>query len=171
MRQKLYEFLKEYDGEIKIGADGGSSFYYCGTTADLMENMLTYEGLLHKYAEDRVKAAKKNLADVARKNPTPLDYIIKYPDGDAEGFLHFVNMWLKEYKIKTKTLKDAQERLKNYKTMLMREVMAVRDATAYDTGKIVILDGYETGAYWTQDEVTDSRMKFKADTEVEDEKE
>lgn len=161
MSQKFYKYLKDYEGKIKVGASGGSSFYYVGDTEDLRANIVDYENKLKEYAEERVKNAKRNLAAVARANPTPLDYVRKFPDGDAQGFLKYVNQWLNEYRTKTRTLEDAQENLKNYTTMLMREVVKEYDATAYDTGKIVLLEGSENGAYWTSDEVKDSPMAFK----------
>lgn len=155
---KLHEFLETAD-KVKIGADDGSSFFYIGDAATLLEHADRFSSQLWKYVNHRVKNAAENLRMHEKSNPTPLDYAKKYRDGDAQGYVLYVNQWLKEYRAKVRYLESKSDYVKHFVPLFDREVISTKQAEPFDSDyAIVIIEGDEVGALWTSDE--GEGMKF-----------
>ena len=166
---RLKTLLKEIDDgnpvKVKIGTQDGSGFFYCGTTADLLENEVEYEIKLKSFLRKGVARAKISLDEVERNEPTPLRYMRENPSGDVDGYRRFIAMWMARYKVKRDTFDTRNNYLINCVPLMNRDVVDVRDATAYDEDtKVIIITGNEYGAYWTFDEVT-IPMQFIGDKE------
>lgn len=158
---KLEDYVFENEGDVKIGTDGGTNFFYIGTCEDLLNNKEKYEKLFKDRARWSLGRAYDAVEKMKRNQPTPLDFAEKH-EGGVEDYLKYINLWLEEYRRKVSTLKTRQERMDDYKPLFGRKIVREREAEVYDAGyKILIIEGIESGAYWTTDEVDESeRMKF-----------
>lgn len=155
---KLHEFLLTAD-KVKIGADDGSSFFYIGDAATLLEHEEYFASQLWRYVKNRVRNAAESVRLHEKNNPTPLDYAKKYRDGDAQGFMLYVNQWLKDYRRKVRYLEASTDYVKQFVPLFDREVISTKKAEPFDSEfTIVIIAGDEVGALWTADE--GEGMKF-----------
>lgn len=120
-----------HDTPIKLGAEDGSGFFYCGTIRDLMNKLEDYNEILYNRYE-RICQMQNG-------------YI---PDGVTK------EMWQNELERRQRRLEWLQDAHLHYIHLGDREVLRDYNATGYDEGAIiVIVEGYENGAYWTLDEV------------------
>ena len=137
----LFDLFDMYihDTAIKLGSKDGSGFFYCGTIRDLMNKCGTYDEILYNREAHLIKRCQERIRQM-ENGPVP-----EHMDKDQFDA---------ELERRRARLAWLQESHKNYIHLADREVIQDYDATGFDEGAIiVIIEGYENGAYWTLDEV------------------
>ena len=128
-----------HDTPIKLGAEEGSGFFYCGTIRDLMNKLEDYNDILYNHEEHLINRCYERICQMQN------GYI---PDGVSK------EMWQNELERRQRRLEWLQDAHLHYIHLGDREVIQDYNATGFDEGSIiVIIEGYENGAYWTLDEV------------------
>lgn len=129
----------DHETPIKLGSKSGSGFFYCGTAGDLFLKLEDYNEILYNREEHLIKRCEERVHQM-ENGPVP-EYMAK-EQFDAE---------LERRRDRLAWLQDSH---RNYIHLADREVIQDYDATGFDEGAIiVIIEGYENGAYWTLDEV------------------
>ena len=139
----LGEFLKQYDVDhlIKLGSVDGSGFFYCGTTDDILAHLAAYDCLLYGREVHLIRRCIERINQMEAAGPQSED-----PNS--------VETWEHEVQRRKERLAWLRNNHEHYIHLGDREVVEFYDATGYDEGSvIVIISGYENGAYWTLDEV------------------
>lgn len=148
--------IKKNHGKIKVGSNKGSAFFYIGDTEDLIAHIEGYEAMVWQHNNDRQKRAKDSYYRTMDNFPTPLSYIRQNPHGDAEGMLTTINAWFDDYRRRKRIYEDWVSKMREYVSLMNRQVISTQDATGYDEGyKIIIVEGKEHGSWWTADEATE----------------
>lgn len=164
MNKKLWNAIKNYDGQVKVGARDGSGYFYMGTGDDLRTHLDKYEEMLRRYEADRVTKARDRVEFMKSHQPDALSFVTKFEDGTSDMFLQYLDEWLNEYRRRLARQRLAEEDYRQRKRLADRQVVKEYTATNFDEGaKILIIDGGAYGAYWTFDEVAEP-MKFAAET-------
>lgn len=142
--------------EIKIGAENGSSYFYAGTVADIIENGPLYSRKLLNYAKLLSTNASADLEQTLRNPPTLQRYALiqikaQSPDYTYDGFKAMASIWLKTVRkrIENKTRRERQYR--EYVDLFSRTVHKSFDADAIagEDATVIIVEGFEYGQYWT----------------------
>ena len=137
------EFLEKQDMArmMKLGSLDGSGFYYCGTVGDILSRMETYNRILYGREVHLISRCIERINQMEAAGPMSVDPNI-------------VGQWRHEVERRKNRLEWLWHNHAHYISLADREVVEHYDATGYDEGAvIVILEGYENGAYWTLDEV------------------
>lgn len=162
----VYRALKEMAAEqrVKIGADGGSCFFYCGTAGEFLSNI---EKFSHDCYMDAVLKNRESLAamrDTIRKAPTLESWALnevneKKPVLTSEQYLGAVDAWLRGVQAKSTTWHNMADKLEKFQPISERDVVYVSDCdpVADEAGiKILVMTGFENGEYWTFHEAQDN---------------
>lgn len=161
---KLKEALENHRGEkVKIGA--ASSFIFCGMAEDAFE-------VLDRMSMERLEELFKMLKDTTRKN----EIFDRFWDAKTESFLRSVKSdarskrwdelktadrmkWAvkecdrKKQHDRTRTahlLESLPEQIQKFKGFVERRVR--EEYESIEGGTIILIEGQETGAYWTYEE-------------------
>ena len=161
---------KKKTGKIRLGSNHGSGYFYCGTVEDLLNYREDYQDRVYERAKFLKAKAIANFEVCSRNEPTPLAFYRRNNDGTGEDYIKFVNQWLNEMRRKAKSVERRAEYVKNYIPLFDRDVEKTYDATAYDDDTTcVIIEGRETGAYWTIEEAEQAGFPMKFAENVSDE--
>ena len=154
-RQKLWTAIKSYNGRIKLGSAPGSGYFYLGDGMDLRVNIDRYDKILCDYEGDRVRRARQNFEFLRANQPDFVSFAEKYPDGDAETYMRYVDEWLNEYRRRKNKYKQLEEDYVNRKHLKDRIVVKNYSDNTFDSdAKSILIDtGNIYGAYWTFDEL------------------
>lgn len=175
-KPSLAEVLKNARGrEIKLGADLGSGFFFCGSCELLKKREEDYDRELRTAAKNAAATAKKS-RDFAVENPPSLSSFIlaellhDNPNPTVESYTKSLTIWMKECVKRGETYKAAKERYDNYESLMSREVVRCTESDpAVDENKlIVIVRGYERGKYWLYDEAKGAPLGLMGDIDEEE---
>lgn len=181
-----------HDRILKIGAESGTSFFFIGTKKEFVMNIDKYSEALKKDAEEKKKKARMSL-DSYLKKPVDLESYVRenmnrerqkgLKDFDADGIKKWFNFdsfmdWLEnklnQCKAKyTSYIKRCVE-VEEFVPLDLRKVVDMRDADELIEpygATIIILTGYENGAYWTSDETNGIPLSVSVDEGRPDEQE
>lgn len=167
---------------IKIGAENGTSFFYCGTIEDLLFKIDDYSLICRQNARKEVAEANNRLSRLIN-NPPTIERFVKrelrkpIPAVSIENYNLYVEMYLKIINRTLNSIDTKKFRLSTFEPLDKREVIEVREADpAVDEDVIIlIVSGYEVGSYWTTDECDENtNISFQndyidQDTEDDDE--
>ena len=160
-------WVKKNPGKIKVGAKGGTNFFYIGTSEDFLDHVEGYEELIWDYNNARMRGAKARLFTTSQNFPTPETYIKRNPKAKSTDFLKALDQWFNDYRRRKAIYEEWADRMRSYTALQNRKVVESYKATGLDEDyTIVIVEGAERGSYWTADEVT-SPMNF---SEIKEEK-
>lgn len=170
-----------HDRILKIGAESGTSFFFVGTKKDFVMNIDKYSEALRKDAEEKKKKAKMAL-DSYLKKPVGIEVYIRENMNreQQKGFdLDSIKSWFswesyiewlegKLDKCKTKYASYVKRcvEAKEFAPLNLRKVIEVRDADEIiepSGATIIIITGYENGAYWTSDETNGIPLSVSVD--------
>jgi len=187
----LREYLTEKDDGtlIKVGANDGSSFFYCGTAGEFLANIEAIdEGLRDKtknamkvlrreflksmqgfsYSENGETMAARN---AETKTETTAENDMSFTawteqkiKESTEGLRRAYNEWLAGVGQKQADAIAAEKLMREEKSVLEREVITVFAADAIVEPELtlcVLIFGWENGQYWTMDEVKAEKAKSK----------
>ena len=123
-------------GKVKIGANNGSGFIWCGTVKDDIWSILDDE------TKKSYKSLKTDLKQAEKRVKSQIDYVKrvkpKYKESEKDRLKQLVEI---RY-----MLKDFYE---NFKPLQDREVVEIYDSV-YEYGvDIIIIKGNERGKWWT----------------------
>lgn len=141
-------------GNIKLGANNGSGFVFCGDVSNI-----DVEQLDHIVIDHLCKAKKNAQIRVKRLKHKPIDYIDyeqycarKRLRPSESGYKLWLQNHTKEIKAARKSVRACNERLRNYSTIKDRPIVEVYESFTEENTKIVIFDGHERGFAWTTEE-------------------
>lgn len=141
-------------GKIKLGANRGSGFVFCGDVSKI-----DIEQLDHIIIDCLHKAKNNAQSRVKRLKNKPIDYIDyehfcnrKKLEPSENGYKVWLQSHSKEIKTARKSVRTYNERIRNYSTIKDRPIVEVYDSFTEDNTKIVIFDGREHGFAWTTEE-------------------
>ena len=155
---ELYSYAPET--VIKVGATDGSAFFYVGTAEDFIENVEYYTFLLkegwartYNRCNEAVKTAIKNY-------PTIADYMSDQrkqtkPDFTLEGYNKCLAAWMKKIGRMHSAEQKMLEKKNSFCDLKWREIVYTKDsdpAADVEGSKVVVINGYEFGSYWTTEE-------------------
>lgn len=160
---RLYDALMENPGTVKIGTEDGATFFYCGTSEDLLENETHYSIRFSKFTQNKLTNAERELTAKLEAEPSRRKYVVLGVDDrpTEEGFRGWCEIWFAGVRKAKNRVEKWQERIRTFVNLFQREVVDVRKATAYETDcTIIVIQGYEPGAFWTTDEANGCEMRF-----------
>jgi hypothetical protein len=163
---------------IKIGAQNGSGYFYCGTAAHLLQHLDEYNEKTKAFFAEYAESAKKELDDIQRRTPEPprdwlavanrkavevVDGIIERArSGDSTGADKRIMKYFDEcskYTAKAARVnakaKRAQKLLDEYVPLNERTVVEQFYASSIaepSSVTVIMISGCEGGKYWTTDE-------------------
>lgn len=175
------EALEKYkpNTKIKIGADDGTGFFYVGTVGDIVDGMSKFEKIDHAYYKNRLKSARQEFASEVNRDVSIMAYAknvfnrvnanksIGNPFSE-EDYQRFVAHHFKLLNAKYKTKLEEEEANNNYIPLSRRTVSGTFKAAkpVDDNVTVIMVSGYEKGAYWTYDEAESApSMKFAGNNE------
>lgn len=141
--KNLVDVLSELDGDriVKIGAKGGTSFFYCGDVETFLEN-------IEEYSNDCYTIAKR-MRDRAWIHLEP--YLEKPSKATNQNY----SMWLEELSKRARAAYITNLRFSEFKPLVNRDILEsfVASKAADDERPLVFtIEGYERGKYWTIDD-------------------
>lgn len=129
----LKNALKQYRGQmVKIGAENGSAFFYCGTAPD-EEYMAQFSD---RYYLRSSRLLKKRNGQIVR-----LEALEKPATAQMQRL-----KWFRCSREKAKTYLD------HFVDMLDREVLECFGSVLEDEGTVILVSGTEQGKYWVVNE-------------------
>lgn len=155
---ELYSYAPET--VIKVGATDGSAFFYVGTAEDFRENADYYSFLLHEEWKKTDKRCSEAVKTAVKNYPTLAVYVADQlknakPDLTVDGYIKCVNAWLKKIGRMHAAELKMHEKLDSFEELKYRNIVYTKDsdpAADVEGSKIVVINGYEFGSYWTTDE-------------------
>ena len=153
------------DQKIKIGAKGGTSFFYIGTAEDFVDNIWPYTTAAREWNNGNCARAENLLRQALGKDHSPRDYCEKilldplsYPT--MQGYQSYVENYFANIATQKKYYERALKSKNCFRPLYEREVLEERKADADPGYLILIITGMESGIYWTSDEVTPPSLTF-----------
>lgn len=143
--------------KIKIGSNGGSSWFYMGTPEDFEWNLLGKNQLMEAMWRKRVQLAKENL-DLTIKGVCSMESYIRQalkhtdPDLSLKGYNAFVEHSFRRILAENRRVQKLEYILETVKPFQNRDVVEVfQQDPAVDTDYICIrIEGYENGVFWME---------------------
>lgn len=180
----LKEALKHIDENVKIGAKGGSSYFYCGDAKVLKGNLHFVNGCVKKATEKRFEAAEARVRALIRnENIGMAGYLKHCAKGlekiedfapTMEGFMEYLAAHM-EKTIKTaKAVAPHREKVEQYKSLGDRQVLEAYMSVTEMNTVCVLIEGRENGWFWDADEcseaweVVDGKLKSIKGAKLED---
>ena len=172
----LMDALKGLDKEqrIKVGATGGSGYFYCGTVEDFTENIASYNDTLNAYAKARVQRAESELAKHIAAYPTIAKWAAKAvesADSDLtlKSYEAYLEFWIRNLKRKRTTLIERKVSLDTYTALPFRKTdYDDADPSADPDVKRVMVSGDELGMFWTTDEADGNQIGLQSTGEADE---
>ena len=148
--KKLVDILSMLDGTriVKIGAKGGTSFFYCGDVETFLEN-------IEEYSNDCYKTAKRT-RDRAWLRLEP--YLQKPSEVTNQNY----SMWLEELDKRSHVAHVTNFRFNEFKPLDERDILdsfIANETADKQRPLVIIVEGYERGKYWTLD-AAEGKDKF-----------
>lgn len=173
----LKEKLNELDGSqlVKIGANGGTAFFYCGDVKSFVDYIDAYDDLMKQATADGAERTEKAFAKAssefeARKvfglftpKKKSKDVFADFTEWTQETILNSTNniheayeIWLADLQKKATAAIGARKLMIEGKSLLEREVIEAFEALSViepNPTINIIIYGWEVGKYWMMDEV------------------
>lgn len=175
---KIKNVLKNYDKDLslKVGAKDGTAFFYVGTVGDFLENMDVYDSVMRNRTVRIQIRAERAYENEIRNAPTLEGYarecIKKEEPLIYSDYRASIEDWFMRVTQKHNTALKKKAAAANYRKLSGREVKEYEmcDKTIDDNCLRVVIEGYETGAYWCLEEAaTLPSLEFTRATSGEDE--
>ena len=148
MKTKLMEELEAMkpDQNIKIGCTKGTGYFYVGNASHLMAHMEEYEHLVAAKIEERYKKANDDLEQIRESLKQKLNYdafslatVLASASRKADNYLKARKAIDKVIYLRDREVKDKFP----------------ADPTVEHDCLIVMIDGSDSGTYWTKSEAPD----------------
>lgn len=173
--KELLQELAEIDGEQKIKVGAKTSFFFCGTVNQLLDNMNQYSDSMKLMAFKIARSAEMSHKKLVNNPPSLTIYAMgecnrATPRMTMEGWNNEVKRWFENVLRSEMHLRD----VKNYSTEFVwlgkRKVKEIRDADEVidPATKIIVIDGNERGRFWTFEEVKGSNFGLQNEEEDDD---
>lgn len=154
------ELTKSRIGCVKLGANHGSGFVFCGDLSEKAVKRADKE-LVDGYKESKERFRKSILFLTSQ----PLDYEHFEREckklGESNPYRDF-HEWreakLKEIDRRQKVVKALRAKIKNYKSIMTREVLEKYPSIDERNTTIVLFEGSELGSYWTINECNEAHQ-------------
>lgn len=149
----LSEVLEELpeDQIIKLGAADGSSFFFIGRISDLEKNFEKYDKQIKVVLLNSLLNNVKNYASTLKLTTVP-----KYGlwNEDLERYINQARKYTKEIKVRFDLIDEKWVYYQIVKPLQNREVIEVAhsDKTIEPDVIRILVEGFETGNYWSTDE-------------------
>lgn len=157
--------LDMLDGNVKIGAESSTGFWYCGSIDEYIQTQGSIEYDLELRLRKRYNASNARMRGLIKKPETDLsDYLkalaknAKRPEDikpTMEGYMSFVQDRINEINKRAEYTIQQRERRDHYIPLPQRIVKKAYPSIDYSEGHdttILLLEGNENGTYWTQKE-------------------
>lgn len=157
---KVEELTKSRIGRVKLGANHGSGFVFCG---DLSENAVKRadKELVDGYKESKERFRKSIL--FLKSQPLDYEHFEKECKklGEANPYRDF-HEWrdakLKEIDRRQKVVKAIRAKIRTYESILTRDVVETYPSISEPNTTIVLFEGSELGSYWTIGECSEAQQ-------------
>ena len=155
---KLSEFIKTLPKKrkIKIGAAGGTSWFYVGTASDFDKNMSVYSVMAEMYSADSIQRGEIAYRTAANAKVSPLDYCMRYmhdrkKEFSFEDYQRFLESHFQLMNRRKERYNLIRERRREYVQLQDREVRESFEADPAIEEDVlsILIEGYEFGKYWT----------------------
>ena len=161
---------KEPTMQIKVGANGGSSFFYCGTVGEFMETIDEIDKALKPRAESAAEKLKKEFLrsltgftytdnSKPKKDDSQDKTFSEWTEGkiaeSVEGLKKAYNDWLGIAAQRQGEAIAAHQLVVEPVSVADREVITAFAASAVvepEYTLCIMIHGFEMGEYWTMDE-------------------
>lgn len=169
---KYKEALEKYEDSQKLKVGSLQSFFYVGTVGDFRDNIKEVSGKLFIVLKDRTERKRQEYETRLENPPTIKDYC-RYEEGKAqkytvENYLAYLNQWLETTQKRLIGYQNAKEREANFVPLEKRNVKSIRESSAIDPNCVIlVLEGRETGRFWTTDEAEPGSVSIGSMMEAE----
>ncbi len=145
--------------KLKVGTRDGCAFFYCGTVGDFRQRLTEYSDLCAANAEAVLQDAQRR-QEVCFRNPPTIERFIRTevksdtPNFSLANYTKFLEAYFRKCERVTGGVENAQRKLDGFVPLGKREVIEVREAdhVADPDVTVMIITGYEYGAYWMTSE-------------------
>lgn len=156
---KVLELLSTFDKAQTIKVGSASGFWYVGTAGDFCDRVSIINDAAKQYTNGRLDLAKDNLQKTIKNWPTPANYVsaeLKKAEYKLtlKGYVKMLADWFLSVVAADSRVRLWQERVEYYTPIQKREVRDFGPCNdTVDPGVVlVVIEGWEPGAYWTTDE-------------------
>lgn len=147
---------------IKIGTTNGGGFFFCGQTSDFVNNLEDIERTRRTRLKNARKAAEMSVGAMCKSPKAEVsDYLmellnttesIEHITPTYEGYVNFVQKRLHAVQKKSRNVTKKRLQAEAYEVLEKKTVVqAYLSITEPDT-TVLLVDGDETGWYWTFEE-------------------
>lgn len=144
------EYISTNSCNIKLGANDGGAFVYCGNTDNINVEQLD------RHIKAVYKKTKENAANRIQrlKNKSFEDwcFLMERRGYTNPTIAEFKTMIKNEIEVARRTKRDFTERINSYTSIGNRNIIETYDSIDEDNVKIVIYEGRERGVAWTTEE-------------------
>lgn len=156
----------EQDLKIKLGAENGSAFIYCGDIKGI-EFAKIDKAICQSY-KSRIEMAKKKIALVEKAPKDMATFLAKtYPpvgnEEDGKKIKERYEKWLGKFdhdiKLANKTITKTTDRLAGYTSIAERKITEVYPSIDEEDTFCILYEGSENGDYWITEEYTNDTGK------------
>lgn len=158
---KLIKVIQQLTGDqiIKIGASGGSGYFYCGTAGLFMARLSEYEKAYRADAESKLKKAQDTFSALLTKDTSTKEFFAvelkaKIPDLSYERYTAYLRDYFRKVMNAKNRVETRKQYLENFVNLRDRPAVAEPcDPGVEPIGALrIMVDGTEAGRYWTTDE-------------------
>ena len=159
--KKISEVVKDLDCNIKLGCDNGSGFLYCGNPSETKIDFKELDNISDGRIQGKIKMRENRLEDQFSRCPTVERYMRTYYSqhepkvGTVEGYLKTVQLHMKRTQTSATKLNDIKKWNLNkpkMKDRIIKDIYCSVDSREPDGTLVVLIDGYESGDFWTTKE-------------------
>lgn len=153
----LFKYLQtlEPDKRIKVGAADGTSYFYIGTPADMIEKMEQYALQLNINSAETVQRAALSYKRAASAKILPCDYFMENMEDEKmqfslEQYIKFLNAHIRLMNRKKNRYHRKKQLREQYVALPDRKIVDSFDCdpTADENIFAILVEGDETGKYW-----------------------
>lgn len=143
---------------VKIGAKGGMAFFYCGNANKFKEidAVGKFDEYLIGLLEERVNSGKERILTYIKSYPTPEKYLLSCLNNEIDFSFDSYISELKEFfrlaEVKKKNIEISMDRIASRVPFDERVVLDAYMSIDEEDCMILLIDGVESGKYWTIDE-------------------
>lgn len=178
----LTEVVKMHEGRVKVGTIDGGAFLYIGECSDLIDKLtlldIEYEEKYETAVDRQWKGYRWMLGKPGADATAYIKSLTRGCDEEEllnieptiDGYLEFIDKRFKEIREKPDKVRTAIRRRDERVSLYHRKVVDAYPSIDAEEGEgtaILLIEGNESGEYWTTNEYEEG-MRRKAKEEKED---
>ena len=153
----IEEVINEHDIKVKLGADRGNSYIYCGELKDMNVDFL--DKLIVKMYKARIHNASANISRLTNMDKSYEAFFEKHgtsenvPESAVQArYMLWLNGIEKTINTSKATRAITKEKLENFTTIKDRIITDVYKSIDEDNTLCLLYNGNESGSVWTTEE-------------------